>query len=67
MSLRDPSIATAVREARRNRGWTLKALALRLGISPDLLQKIELGTATPDPELLKNIRAWLADANARLE
>jgi len=62
----EPEIGQTLRIVRRERKWSQASLAFRLGISTDWLQEIELGQATPNPELTKKIKAWLADPNARL-
>lgn len=59
-------IGSVLRTTRLDRRWTQKYLAVRLGISIDWLQKIELGKGTPNPALTEKIKAWLDDANARL-
>jgi len=63
----EPEIGPTLRKVRLERKWTQASLATRLGISLDWLQKIELGRyPPPNPELTEKIKAWLADANARL-
>ena len=62
----EAEIGPTLRKARLDRKWTQAALAFRLGISLDWLQKIELGRSAPRPELTEKIKAWLADPNARL-
>jgi transcriptional regulator with XRE-family HTH domain len=62
----EPEIGPTLRRMRLERKWTQAALAVRLGINLDWLQKIELGSRTPNPELIEKINAWLGDANARL-
>ena len=62
----ESEIGPTLRKVRLDWKWTQAALVLRLRISLDWLQRIELGTNTPSPELTEKIKAWLADANARL-
>ncbi|MDX6289488.1 MAG: Helix-turn-helix domain [Blastocatellia bacterium] len=62
----EPEIGPTLRKVRLERKWTQAALAFRLGISLDWLQRIELSRGTPSPELTKKLNAWLADPNARL-
>ena len=49
----ESEIGPTLRKVRLDRKWTQAALALRLAISLDCLQKIELGRNTPNPELNK--------------
>jgi len=63
----EPELGPTLRKVRLDRKWTQVALAFRLRISLEYLQRIELGRDTPDCELTKKIKAWLADPNARLD
>jgi transcriptional regulator with XRE-family HTH domain len=63
----EPEIGETLRKIRLERKWTQRALASRLAISMDWLQKIELGRGTPNPPLTDKIKAWLADANGRVD
>jgi transcriptional regulator with XRE-family HTH domain len=62
----ESEIGETLRKVRLERKWTQVSLALRLRISLDWLQRIELGTKSPSAELTEKITAWLADANAWL-
>jgi DNA-binding XRE family transcriptional regulator len=62
--LLEPEIGETLRKIRLERKWTQRALASRLAISIDWLQKIELGWRDPNPALTDKIKAWLADSNS---
>ena len=51
--------ASALREARRGRGLSLRELADRLGVSPSLISQIETGRANPSVSTLYAIAAEL--------
>jgi transcriptional regulator with XRE-family HTH domain len=66
MPCEERDIGQTLRQVRLDRKWSQASLAFRLGISQDWLKKIELGQETPTRQLTEKIKAWLADANARL-
>ena len=54
-----PEMGEHLREARRARGLSLRALADRLGVSPSLISQIETGRANPSVSTLYAIAAEL--------
>ena len=52
-----------LRAARLERGWGLRAAALRCGVAKSTLSEIELGQQTPSPEVAARLaRAFQVDA-----
>ena len=47
-----PPIGDRLRESRQERGWSLRDLAVRLGVSPSLISQIETGRARPSVNTL---------------
>ena len=49
-----------LRQVRIERGWSQQALAFHLGVCTTTVVNIERGLRTPQPELEKKIREWIA-------